>query len=82
MAELREIVLVHFPACLRGMPVVAAPGRNHIMCAPETAGRTLFVNKEHGVVFVGGVIHGDGQVPPLTDNPFMGAAILMNHHPG
>ena len=51
------------------MPVVAAPGTverteqapgcSHITHAPETAGRTFFVNKEHGVVYVGGVIHGD-----------------------
>ena len=46
------------------------------MHAPETAGRTFFVNKEHGVVFVGGVIHGDNQVPFLTNNPFVGAAII------
>ena len=52
------------------------------MYAPETAGRTFFVNKEHGVVFAGGVIHGDDQVPLQTDDPFVGAAILMNHHTG
>ena len=59
-----------------------APGRNHITHAPETAGRTFFVNKEHGVVFVGGIIHGGDQVPLLTDDPFVGAAILLNHHTG
>ena len=92
MAKLREVVLVHFSTRLGGMSIVAATiaverteqamGHNHITHAPETAGRTFFINKEHGVVLAGGVIHGDDQVPLLADDPFVGAAILMNHHAG
>ena len=60
VAELREIIPVHFPTRLRGMPVVVAPvtverteqARDAITsCTPLKLLAVPSLAKEHGVVF-------------------------------
>ena len=47
----------------------------------KAAGSTFLIGKEHGIVFVGGIVHGHNQVPFLARNPIVAATILMDHHP-
>jgi hypothetical protein len=49
--------------------------------AKKAAGRPFLFNETHVVVFVGGIVHGDDQVPHLTRHPFVPAAVLVDHHP-
>ena len=57
-----------------------APALNHLPDTPKTALRPFLVAEEHGVVFVGGIVHGHNQVPILARHPLMLAAILMHKH--
>ena len=54
---------------------------NHFPYPAQTAGRAFLGNKEHRVVFVGRVVHRDDQVPVLTRDPFVRAAVLVDHQP-
>ena len=53
---------------------------NHLPHTPETALRAFFIDEEHRVMLIRGVIHGHNQVPVLSRYPFMRGAILMHHH--
>ena len=85
------MLLVDLAPGFRGVPVVTPPIRvktgektsflNHFLYPAQTAEGALFGNKEHRVVFVGRVVHRDDQVPVLTRDPFVGAAVLVDHQP-
>lgn len=48
----------------------------------ETAASAFFSTEEHGVVLIGGIVHGADKIPLLIWNPFVSASILMDHHAG
>ena len=55
---------------------------NHIPYPLKTADCPFLLNKKHRVMLIGRIIHRHDQIPLLAGNPFMAAAILMQHHPG
>src|ERR1019366_5995343 len=89
-AKATTVLLVDLTARLGRMPVVVASitvkrteqasRGNHVLYTPEATGRAFLVDEEHGVVLAGRVVHGDDQVPLLSGHPFVGAAVLMDHH--
>ena len=58
-----------------------APRRNDVPHAAKAADRAFLFNEEQRVVLAGRVIHRVDQVPLLPSDPFVGAAILVDHHP-
>src|SRR5574340_1099153 len=46
----------------------------------KTAARPFLFHKKHRVMLIGRIIHRHDQIPLLTRNPFVSAAILMEHH--
>ena len=58
-----------------------APPFDYVTNALKAALRSFFVAEEHRVVLIGGIIHGDDQIPVLPRYPQVRAAVLMQHHP-
>lgn len=85
-----KVLFIDLTTCFWRVPVVAATvgvkrGKqpvflNDFLYALEAAHGSFFCNEKHRVVLTGGIIHRDNQILFLPQNPFMRAAILMNHY--
>lgn len=89
-AELGQVLFVHLAHRFGGMPVMAAPvcverseqaaSLDHVPYPEHAGGLAFFFYEAHGLVFVGGVIHRDHQVPLDPRYPLMKARTLVQHH--
>jgi len=72
------------------MPVVASTVRiqrgkypvavNDLPDPLKTAFGAFLLDKEHRVVFAGGIVHGNHEIPEPSSHPLVPGAVLMQHH--
>lgn len=75
LPKLGQALFVNLAACVRHVPVMAAPARlktakqttfpDHLVHPAQTAHRALFGHEKHRVVFAGGIVHRHNQLPRL-----------------
>lgn len=90
--HLRQPGFIDLASRLVGVPVVGAPTRRErteeslrlhdLPEAAQAAQGPFFFDEEGGVDLAGRIIQCHDQVPLTTGNPFIGRAVLMQHHAG
>lgn len=77
-----ELCVEGWQARLPHIPVRRFHFPDPLAQAPEAAPLAFLRAEKYRVMFVGGVVHRQNQVPRLTGNPLMAAAVPVRQHAG